>query len=93
MICSVVAIVEEPLWLSEGSVRVLNEPVPKNLGRGGNRGSRSHDLVTIEVQAFAPVGPGRNQQDPRMAAKSPREDRESGAVLEETAPSGEPQAS
>src|SRR3954463_8336794 len=40
-----------------------------------------------------PVGPGRNQQEPRMDARSPRENRESGAVLEETAPSRETQAS
>jgi hypothetical protein len=42
---------------SEGSVRVLKEPVPSDLGRGGNRGSRSQELVTIEVQGFAPCWP------------------------------------
>ena len=39
-ICSVAAVVEEPLLLSEGSVRVVNELVLRDLGRGGVRGSR-----------------------------------------------------
>jgi hypothetical protein len=53
-ICSVAAVVEEPLLLSEGSVRVLKELFPSDLGRGGNRGARNQELVTIEVRAFAP---------------------------------------
>jgi hypothetical protein len=51
-IFSAPAVVEEPLLLSEGSVRVLNEPVPRNLGRGGNRGSRSQELVRLQVQVL-----------------------------------------
>ena len=79
--------------MSEGRVRVLNEPVrgtsvvEETEGRGGE------ELVTIEVRVIAPLldlgGANRTRGE---SAKSPRESRESGAVLEETAPSGEPQA-
>ena len=41
--------------MSEGRVRVLNESGSRDLGRGGNRGSRRQELVTIEVQALAPL--------------------------------------
>ena len=40
-----------------GERQGLKEPVTRDLGRGGNRGSRSEELVTIEVQAFAPCWP------------------------------------
>jgi hypothetical protein len=52
---SVAAVVEERLSLSEGSVRVLNELVLRKLGRGGNRGSGSEELVRLQVQALAPL--------------------------------------
>jgi hypothetical protein len=40
LFCSAEAVVEEPLLLSEESVRVVNELVLSDLGRGGNRGLR-----------------------------------------------------
>ena len=91
--CSVVAALEEPSLTSEGSVRFLNEPVRGTSDVEGTEGRGGRDSKRLRSRTLPPVGPGRNQQDPRMDAKSPGESRESGAVLEETAPSREPQAS
>ena len=77
-----------------GERQGLERAGSRDLGRGGNRGSRRQELVTIEVQVIATLldlgGANRTRE---MDAKSPRESRESGVVPEETAPSGEPQAS
>ena len=66
----------------------------RDLGRGGNRGSRRQEFVTIEVQVIAPLldlgGANRTQ---RQVVNSPGESRESGVVPEETAPSEAPHAS
>jgi hypothetical protein len=55
LFCPVAAVVEELLSPSEESARALNDPVPSDLGRGGNRGLRRQELVTIQVQALAPL--------------------------------------
>jgi len=53
---------------------------------------RREEVVTIEIEVIAPqLDVGGTKPEPPSEARSPRERRESGAVPEETASSGEPQ--
>ena len=80
--------------MSEGERQGRERAGSRDLGRGGSRGSRGQELVTIGVQALAPCWTWEEPTGPaERCEKSQRNHRESGAVLEETAPSGEPQAS
>ena len=89
--CSVAAAVEEPCPTSAGESG--SEPMAGDaLGRGGNRGiERSAMRDDRDRSPCPPAGPGRSRQDPRRDASSPRGRRDSGVVLEETAPPRESQ--
>src|SRR3954451_24511303 len=91
--CSQATVAEEPSWMSEGEVRVLTSRIqePRTWGKPRSvAGGRSrNDWGRGDCPG---VGPGRSQPEPQRKAESPGEIPASGAVLEETARSGESRA-
>jgi hypothetical protein len=76
-----------------GERQGLERAGSRSLGRGGSREWRHRELVTIEAQALAILSALGGADRIRGRMPIVPEKAEIGAVLEETAPSGEPQAS